>query len=78
MVHNENSGWAGGATVTRADLEQELHRLRESKMLLVLMADKIGLAVPRSCCPHRGKRACVYCSSDWLVAHLRLANQAVN
>jgi hypothetical protein len=77
MVHDESRGGARGAIVKRADLEEELHRLRESKMLLLLMAEKVGLAVPRSCCPHQGGRACVSCSSDWLVAHVRLARAAV-
>ena len=78
MAHNGNCGGARGAIVTRADLEEELHRLRESRMLLVLMAEKVGLAVPRSCCPHRGEKACASCSSDWLVAHVRLASAAVH
>ena len=64
--------------MTRADLEAELHRVRESRMLLILMAEELGMAVPRSCCPHRGKSACECCSADWLVAHVRLAFAAVN
>ena len=78
MVRNLNREGAAETIVTRADLEEELHRLRESKMLLLLMAEEMGLTVPRSCCPHRGKTACVSCSSDWLVAHVRLASTAVH
>jgi hypothetical protein len=74
MVHNVNRGGVRRAIVTPADLEEERHRLRESKMLLLLMAEKAGLAVPRACCPHQGKIACLSCSSDWLVAQVRLAS----
>jgi hypothetical protein len=77
MVHNGNCGGARGVRVTRADLEEELHRIRESRLLLILTAEKVGLSVPRSCCPHRGETACESCSADWLVAHLRLASTAV-
>jgi hypothetical protein len=59
--------------VTLADLEEEFHRLQRSKAMLLSMAGKVGLAVPRSCCPHEGEIACVSCSANWLVAHLRLA-----
>jgi hypothetical protein len=78
MKHNGSCGQESGPTVSRADLKEELHRLRESKMLLVLMAEKAGLAIPRSCCPHRGERACASCSSDWLVARVRLSSAAVH
>jgi|HubBroStandDraft_1064217.scaffolds.fasta_scaffold01856_6 hypothetical protein len=78
MTHNESHNGARGAIVTLADVEKELHRLRESKMALVSTAGKLGLAVPRSCCPHRGGNACLWCSSDWLVAQVRLARDAVN
>jgi hypothetical protein len=61
-----------------ADIEEELHRLRESKMLLVLMAQDMGMAVPRSCCRHAGEIACVSCSADWLVAQVRLADRSAN
>src|ERR1022692_3980446 len=74
MVHNVNRGGVRRAIVTPADLEEERHRLRESKMLLLLMAEKAGLAVPRACCPHQGKIACLSCSSDWLVPQVRLAS----
>src|ERR1022692_2766542 len=74
MVHNVNRGGVRRAIVTPADLEEERHRLRESKMLLLLMAEKAGLAVPPACCPHQGKIACLSCSSDWLVAPVRLAS----
>jgi hypothetical protein len=78
VVHNSNCRGTRRTTVTSADLEEELHRLRESKLLLILMAEKVGLAVPRSCCPHAGDRACASCSSDWLVAHLRVAGTSVH
>jgi hypothetical protein len=67
------NGYHGGArreTPTPTEIENELHRLRESKMLLVLMAEKVGMSVPRSCCPHPGETACVSCSASWLVAHV--------
>ncbi|MGD0361148.1 MAG: hypothetical protein ABSC93_09785 [Bryobacteraceae bacterium] len=66
------------SAATPADVEREVHLLRESKMLLVSTAEKIGLVVPRSCCHHRGAEACISCSSDWLVAHVRLTRRAVN
>jgi hypothetical protein len=75
-IFNGNRGGTRRTIVTRADLAEERHRLRESKILLVLMAEKKGLAVPRSCCPHRGKLACLSCSANWLVAHVRLASGA--
>jgi len=76
MSSNGNHRGVRRETATPADIVKELHRLRESKMHLVLMAEKAGLAVPRSCCSHPGATACVSCSSDWLVAHLRLADGA--
>jgi hypothetical protein len=76
MKHKRTNGGVRRETATPADIVKELHRLRESKMHLVLMAEKAGLAVPRSCCPHPGATACVSCSSDWLVAHLRVADGA--
>jgi hypothetical protein len=78
MVHNGNGGVACRAIVTLADLEEELRRLQESKVLLLSVAGKAGLAVPRSCCPHRGEAACVSCSADWLVARVRLEHGAVH
>ena len=62
--------------VASIDLEAERHRLRESKEHLVSLAEKVGLDVPRSCCPHRGEFACLSCASDWLVARVRLVNSA--
>jgi hypothetical protein len=55
--------------------------LIESKILLVALADKVGMAVPRSCCIHQGENRenpCLSCASDWLVAHVRFAKGAVN
>jgi hypothetical protein len=52
--------------------------LIESKILLVALADKLGMAVPRSCCVHQGENPCLSCASDWLVAHVRFAKGAVN
>jgi hypothetical protein len=72
-----NHGGLRSEVVTLADLEKELNRLHESKALLVSTAGKLGMAVPRSCCPHTGETACVSCSADWLVAHVRFANGAV-
>lgn len=59
------------ASATTDQIREEMHRLRESRMILVLMAEDLGLTVPRSCCPHAGASACVVCASDWLVAHVR-------
>jgi hypothetical protein len=70
VARNRNHDTAGNAIVTLADIERELHRLRESKMLLVLTAEGLGVAIPRSCCPHPGQSPCASCSSDWLVAHV--------
>lgn len=78
MVHNVNPRGERPAAVTLTDLMEEVHRLHESKVLLVSMADKLGLAVPRSCCPHQGEIPCLSCASDWLVAHVRFANGAAN
>ena len=78
MAHNANHREARHASVTLTDLEEELHRLIESKIILVSMAGKLGLAVPRSCCTHAGEIPCLSCASDWLVARVRFANGAVN
>lgn len=61
-----------GATVTRNDVRQELDRLRESKLLLVSLADRLGVAVPRHCCRHRGESACLDCASAWLLHRIRI------
>ena len=63
--------------VTVGDLEVELRRLLESKIVLVALAEKLGLAAPRSCCTHEGQDPCLSCASDWLVARVRFANGAV-
>jgi len=78
MMDNGNHRGGRQTAVTLRDLMEEVHRLHESKVLLVSMADKVGLAVPRSCCPHQGETPCLSCASDWLVAHVRFANGAVN
>ena len=78
MAHNAIHREARQASVTLADLERELHRLIESKIILVSMAGKLGLAVPRSCCAHQGETPCLSCASDWLVSRVRFANGAVN
>ena len=78
MAHNANHREARQASVTLMDLEEELHRLLESKVLLVSMAGKLGMAVPRSCCTHGGETPCLSCASDWLVARVRFANGSVN
>lgn len=77
-MRNKDSRGRCISAVTPADVEREVHLLRESKMLLVSTAERVGLVVPRSCCHHLGERACVSCSSDWLVAHVRLTRRAVN
>lgn len=59
---------AGISTI--ADVHKELHRLRESQMLLVLMAEELGLEIPRSCCPHPGQCACAPCAATWLAGKL--------
>jgi hypothetical protein len=78
MARSETSSGKRREIVTPRDIEKELHRLQGAKMLLVSKAEKFGLAVPRSCCPHDGASACVSCSSDWLVAHVRFANGAAH
>jgi hypothetical protein len=78
VVRDENIGEPHRAIGTIADIETELRRLRDSKMRLVLTAQKVGLAAPRSCCPHDGKVACLSCSANWLVAHIRRASGAAN
>ncbi|HXM41807.1 MAG TPA: hypothetical protein VN924_11165 [Bryobacteraceae bacterium] len=78
MEHNGRDCGARRTKVTPMDLAQERHRLRESKVHLVLLAEEMGLAVPRSCCLHRGEAACLSCASEWLVSHLRLAKGAAN
>jgi hypothetical protein len=60
-----------------SDVTQELHRLRESQMLLLLKAEALGLAVPRSCCTHPGETACLACTLDWLVAYAAPARKAL-
>ena len=49
-----NNGRARRTKVTPIDIAEERHRVRESKVQLVLLAEKVGMAVPRTCCPHRG------------------------
>ena len=78
MAHNASHREARQASATLKDLEVELHRLIESKILLVALADKLGMAVPPSCCIHQGENPCLSCASDWLVAHVRFAKGAVN
>jgi hypothetical protein len=81
MAHNADHCEARQSSVTLIDLEEELCRLIESKILLVALADKVGMAVPRSCCIHQGENRenpCLSCASDWLVAHVRFAKGAVN
>ena len=78
MAHNASHREARQASATLKDLEVELHRLIESKILLVALADKLGMAVPHSCCIHQGENPCLSCASDWLVAHVRFAKGAVN
>jgi hypothetical protein len=56
---------------TSADIQRELHLLHESQMRLLLMAEEMGLAVPRSCCRHRGASACANCAAEWLAANVR-------
>lgn len=70
MSGSRNQVRACRTDATRAAIREELHRLRESKMLLVLKAQVMGLAVPRSCCRHPGLFACPSCSADWLTALL--------
>ena len=71
MTHDEDQSGAARVVVTLADLEAEFRRLQESKVRLVSMAEKAGLAVPRSCCRHKGKTPCISCAADWLVAYAR-------
>jgi hypothetical protein len=69
-MRNEDSTDADPETLMINEIERERHRLHESKMLLLLKAEAIGLTAPRSCCPHPGAVACPDCASDWLVTHL--------
>jgi hypothetical protein len=78
MEQNVSCSGVRRSRVTPIDLAQERHRLRESKIQLVLMAQELGLAVPRSCCSHRGVKACLSCSADWLVARLQVARAAMH
>lgn len=78
MAHSADHREARPARVTLMDLEEEIRRLLESKILLVAMAGKLGLAVPRSCCTHPGEAPCLSCASDWLVACVRSANGAAH
>jgi hypothetical protein len=68
MGKNGDNGWQ--RRVMPSDVEQERHRLRESQMRLVLLAEELGLAVPRSCCPHSGEAACLPCVAEWLAANV--------
>ncbi len=56
--------------VTQADIALELHRLRKSQMRLVLIAEELNVAVPRSCCRHKGPSACAACTADWLAGNV--------
>jgi len=60
----------GPVLVTSADVQRERHRLAESRMRLVLMAEHFRLPIPRSCCTHAGDRPCVACTSAWLTVSL--------
>jgi hypothetical protein len=53
-----------------SEIEKELQRLQGAKMLLVVMAKKSGLVVPRACCSHRQDEACLACSAEWLLARI--------
>jgi len=70
MPGSRNQVRARESAATPAAIRAELHRLRESKMLLVLKAQVMGLSAPRSCCRHVGAFPCPSCSADWLVAVL--------
>jgi hypothetical protein len=77
MSQNWNRNGARPKDVSPVDLEQERHHVHESRVYLVSLAQELGLAVPRDCCPHRGAAACLLCASDWLVAYARLASGAI-
>jgi hypothetical protein len=49
-------------------IREELHRLHESQMVLLLMAEEMGMRAPRGCCPHFGNSACTDCAAAWLAA----------
>jgi len=70
MAGSRNQVRTSQVVATRAAIRAELHRLRESKMLLVLKAQVMGLSAPRSCCRHPGATACPSCSADWLASKL--------
>ena len=78
MEHNAKKCGMRRTEVTPMDLAQERHRLRESKVHLVSLAEELGMVVPRSCCAHRGASACLSCASEWLISRLRLTNGAVH
>jgi len=61
-------GWTAAMT---AEIEGELHRLRESQMRLLLLAEELEITIPRSCCAHAGETACASCSADWLAASVQ-------
>jgi len=69
MANDETGNKGARSGIKTEDIEAELHRLRESQMRLLLMAEELGITVPRSCCLHPGKRACASCSADWLAAN---------
>ena len=61
------------ALASNADILPELQRLRKSMLRLLRTAERVGLAIPRSCCRHPGDNACLHCSADWVVARVREA-----
>jgi hypothetical protein len=75
MNRNGTYRVARRAGATPTDILEELHRLHEAMMVLVLRAERAGLAIPRSCCAHRGGAACLNCSANWVAARVRTAER---
>lgn len=67
--------YINGRSREEGEVARELHRLRESEMLLLLKAEALGLTAPKSCCTHAGPTACRACTLDWLVAYAGLAKR---
>ncbi len=60
------------------EMFEEMHRLRESQMVLLLKAEALGLSIPKSCCAHPGEKACVPCSLEWLIAFAGQSRRAMH
>ena len=75
-LRTENSKLESDNESMKTEIEEARHRVRESRMVLLLKAEVLGVSAPRSCCPHAGPAACPLCASDWLVAALTHASRS--